>query len=55
MRTTSTTWPCARLDDARDVPDSALQRRRDACAVADGRSDMPVETVAWPHTMLGHR
>ncbi len=46
--------PAARLKEAEGKPDEALALRRDACRLADDRTDMPAEVVAWYHTMVGH-
>ena len=44
----------ARIDDVNGRSAAALKRLREAAKLAAGRSDMPAETVAWTHTMLGH-
>ncbi len=44
----------ARLDQVDGRPESALRLLREAQRFADGRPDMPAETVAWYHAMIGH-
>ena len=44
----------ARIEDVNGRSGVALKLLREASELADRRPDMPAETVAWAHTMLGH-
>ena len=44
----------ARVLELNGKPDRALELMQEARRQADGRSDLPHETVAWYHTMVGH-
>ena len=44
----------ARFADLHGKPDESLALMREAARLADNRPDMPAETVAWYHTMVGH-
>ncbi len=44
----------ARLDEIQGRSDAALSRWKEARAIVAARPDMPAETAAWIHTMLGH-
>ncbi len=44
----------ARFEEIDGKPDRSLQLMREAGRLADERPDMPAETAAWYHTMIGH-
>lgn len=44
----------ARILEVRGEADRALGLMREASRLADDQSDLPHETVAWYHTMVGH-
>ena len=44
----------ARFAEFYGKPDESLALMREATSLADNRPDMPAETVAWYHTMVGH-
>ncbi len=44
----------ARFEELAGRPDQAQALMEEAAKIADARPDMPSETVAWYHTMIGH-